>query len=190
MVLVVLTMLGGLVVGRLRGGRLRHLADAPLRAAWLAGLAAVAQFLFAVAPSPAAGVVLTAASQAGLLTFLWCNRYLAGALLVAVGSTLNSAVILANGAMPVSRDALLAIGRHPAEVGTGRHRLLAETDVLPWLADVIGLPLLRTVVSFGDVVLAAGIGLLVAHLMRPPRRGRAADGSAAQPVDGLDEPLA
>ena len=170
MVLVVLTVAGGVIVGLLRGGRLRHLADAPLRATWLAVVAAAAQFVFALAPSPTAGIVLTGISQAGLLAFLWCNRYLAGALLVAVGSTLNSLVILANGAMPVSRDALLAISRHPAEIVAGRHRLLTETDALPWLADTIALPLLRTVVSVGDVVLAAGIGLLVTNLMQPQRR--------------------
>ena len=170
MVLVVLTVAGGLLVGRLRGGRLRHLGDAPLRATWLAVVAAGAQFAFALAPSPTAGVVLTGISQAGLLTFLWCNRFLAGALLVAVGSLLNSIVIAVNGAMPVSRDAMLAISRHPAEVVAGRHRLLTESDPLPWLADVIPLPLLHTVVSVGDVVLAAGIGLLVTDLMQPRRR--------------------
>jgi hypothetical protein len=189
MVLVVLTVVAGLLVGFLRGGRLRHLADAPLRAAWLAGLAALAQFLFALAPTATSGVVLTALSQAGLLAFLWRNRYLAGATLVALGSLLNSLVILSNGAMPVSREALLAVSRLPAEVGAGRHRLLESTDALPWLADVIALPLLRTVVSAGDVVLAAGIGLLVADLMRP-RRQPEGSASAAQPVDGLDEPLA
>jgi hypothetical protein len=172
MVLIVLTVAGGLVVGLARGGRLRHLADAPLRATWLAVVAAGAQFVFALAPSPAAGVTLTAVSQAGLLAFLWCNRFLAGALLVAVGSLLNSAVIIANGAMPVSREALLAISRHPAEV-VGRHRLLTQTDALPWLADIIALPVLRTVVSAGDVILAAGIGLLMTQLLQPPRQRRA-----------------
>ena len=173
MVLVVLTVMGGVVVGALRGGRLRHMADAPLRATWLAVVAAGAQFVFALAPSATAGVVLTGISQAGLLAFLWCNRFLAGALLIAVGSLLNSIVIVANGAMPVSRDAVLAISRHPAEVLAGRHRLLTDTDALPWLADIIALPVLRTVVSVGDVILAAGIGLLVTNLMQP-RRGRTA----------------
>lgn len=185
MVLVVLTVLGALGVGYLRGGRLRHLSDAPLRAGWIAMLAAGAQFLYGVAPQPGLGPVLTSVSQAGLLAFLWLNRYLAGALLVALGSTLNTIVILANGAMPVSREALLKVSRHPAELAEGRHRLLVDTDVLPWLADVVGLPLLNTVVSPGDVVLAAGVGLLVTNLMLPRRRG-----SAAQPVDGLREPLA
>ena len=167
MVLVVLTVAVALVAGLLRGGRLRHLADAPVRAGVLVAVAAGAQVLHALAPGPVAAVVLTGMSEAALLAFLWCNRYLAGTVLAAVGSGLNTAVILANGAMPVSSDAILAISRHPAEITAGRHRLLADSDALPELADVIALPLLRTVVSIGDIVLAAGLGLLVIDLMRP-----------------------
>lgn len=170
MVLVLLTVAGAIAVGWLRGGRLRHLAAAPLRASVLVVVAAVAQLLHAFVAQPVAGTALTVASQTALLMFVWLNRWLAGALLIAVGSTLNSIVILANGAMPVAPEALLAIGRHPAEVGDARrHRLLTDSDALPWLADIFGLPLLGTVVSIGDVVLAAGIGMLVTALMRSRR---------------------
>lgn len=166
MVLVVLTVAGALIAGRLRGGRLRNLADAPIQASIFVAVAALAQFLHALAPSLTVAVSLTLLSESALLTFLWRNRLLAGTLLAAVGSAMNTAVIVANGAMPVSRDALLAIGRHPAEVTPGRHRLMTDADTLPALADIIGLPLLRTVVSVGDVVLAAGLALLVMDLMR------------------------
>ncbi|MDP9405291.1 MAG: DUF5317 domain-containing protein, partial [Actinomycetota bacterium] len=104
--------------------------------------------------------------------------------LVVVGAALNAVVIFANGAMPVSREALLAVARHPYEFAPGKHRLLEPGDPLPWLADVVPLPLLRTVVSVGDVVLAAGIALLVTNLMRRApriagRRARATADSAA-----------
>lgn len=168
MVLVAVTVVVALLVGAVRGGRLSNLATAPLRGGILVVGAAVAQFLHAVVPVAAAGVVLTGASQAALLTFLWWNRYLAGAVLVAIGSSLNTAVILANGAMPVSREAMVAVSRHPEEVSGARHRLLADGDALAGLADIIPLPLLRTVVSVGDVVLAAGVALLVVALMTTP----------------------
>lgn len=180
MVLVVLTVAVAVVAGRLRGGRFSHLADAPISAGSMVAVAALAQFLHAIAPGRAAAVSLTAISQGALLVFLWCNRYLAGTLLAAVGSLLNTAVILANGAMPVSRDAVLAISRHPAEVTSGRHRLLAGGDALPALADVIALPLLRTVVSVGDIVLAAGLALLVMDLMRE-RSGRSVSPGSTRP---------
>ena len=168
MVLVALTVAVALLVGWLRGGRLRHLAAVSFTGGPLVVAAAAAQFLFALAPTRAAAVALAAASQVALLTFLWWNRYLAGALLIAVGSALNCAVVVLNGAMPVSREAMFAIARHPAEIAGGRHRLLLPTDALPQLADIIGLPLLRTVVSIGDIVLAAGLGLLVVATMAPP----------------------
>lgn len=166
MVLVVISVAVALIAGRLRGGRFSHMGDAPIAAGWMLPVAVVAQVLHAITPGRAAAVSLTAISGGALLVFLWRNRYLAGTLLAAVGSALNSAVILANGAMPVSRDAVLAISRHPDEVSSGRHRLLEEGDALPALADTIALPLFRTVVSVGDIVLAAGLALLVMDLMR------------------------
>ena len=169
MVLIVVTVVLGVVSGLLRGGSVRHLTAASLRGAGLAVAAAVAQVVNAFVPAPAVAVAMTTVSQAALLGFLWLNRYAAGAFLVAVGSTCNAVVIVANGAMPVSREAIMAVARHPYEV-MGRHRLLEPGDALPWLADVIGLPVLRTVVSVGDVLLAAGVGLLVSALMQPPRR--------------------
>lgn len=172
MVLVALTVACAVLAGWLRGGRLRHLAALPFSGGVLVVVAAVAQVLFALAPSPPAAVVLPVLSQAALLTFLWLNRFLAGALLIAVGSLLNTVVVLANGAMPVSRDAMIAIGRHPAELVAGRHRLLTDGDVLPQLADIVALPLLRTIVSVGDIVLAAGLGLLVVAGMAMPSHGR------------------
>ena len=179
MVLVVVTVACAVLAGWLRGGRLQHLAALPFSGGVLALVAAAAQALFALAPSAPVGLALTAVSQLALLAFLWRNRFLAGALLIAAGSLMNTIVVLANGAMPVSRQALLAIGRHPAEVQPGRHRLMTETDVLPQLADIVALPLLRTIVSVGDIVLAAGLGLLVVAAMAPPRTARGSRADAA-----------
>jgi hypothetical protein len=178
MVLVAVTVVCALIAGRVRGGRLRHLAALPFTGGVLVLVAAISQVLFALAPSRVAAIVLTVVSQAALLTFLWLNRYLPGALLIAVGSSLNTVVVLANGAMPVARDAMIAIGRHPAELAAGRHRLLTDTDALPRLADVIALPLLQTIVSVGDIVLAAGLGLLVVSAMATPRPDRSASADA------------
>ena len=168
MLLVIVTVAAAVVVGRLRGGRFGNLSAASLRGGVFAVAAAASQVAYALAPRPVTATVFTGVSQAALLAFLWCNRYAAGVFLAAVGSLMNTAVIMANGAMPVSRDAILLVSRHPDELVGGRHRLLTEHDVLPWLADIIGLPLLRSVVSLGDIVLAAGIGLMVVQLMRTP----------------------
>jgi hypothetical protein len=167
-VLVVLVVFAGLVTGWLRGGRVRHLGDVHLRGGWLAVAAGLGQVALALVP--AAPRVLLAVPLAALVVFLWANRMLPGLGLLVLGLALNAAVIAVNGAMPVSRDAVLAVGAHPAEVAGARHRLLDDGDRLAPLADVVPLPALRTVVSAGDVVLAAGVAVLFANLMRPPRR--------------------
>jgi hypothetical protein len=172
MVLVVVTVTVALVAGVARGGRLSNLAEAPIRAGAFVAVAALAQFAHALVPGAPAAVAFTLLSEAALLAFLWSNRYLGGVLLAAIGSALNTAVIVANGAMPVSRDALQAIARAETAVASGRHRLLEPGDPLAALADVIALPVLRTVISVGDIILAAGLGLLVFDLLRDrPARG-------------------
>lgn len=189
MVLVVPICAVALVVGWLRGGRIAHLAHVTLRSSWLVLLGFAAQLLLLgltarADPAGVAGLPLLVVSQVALLAFLWRNRLLTGMPLVFAGFLLNAVVILANGAMPVAAGALEAVSGRPAALVPGKHRLLGPGDTLPWLADVLPIPLLRTVVSVGDVVLAAGVGVLVVDLMRqrPPggsRRSRSDSPRAA-----------
>ena len=191
MVLVIVTVVLGTAVGYLGGGRLRRLADVDLSRVWLLVVAFGAQVLLngltaAGVRTGAAGTALLVASQAALVGFVWANRVLPGMLLVAVGFGLNALVIVANGAMPVSRDAIAALTSEPVEIAVGKHRLLEAGDPLPWLADVIPVPVLRQVVSIGDVVLALGVAVLVAALMLPRGRHavrRSADAREDRPVD-------
>lgn len=164
-----------LVTGWARGGRLRNLGHVTLRSSWLVLVGFGAQVLLGLltdraGPEGVAGLPLLVVSQAALLAFLWRNRLQPGLPLVFLGFLLNAVVILANGAMPVSPAALEAVAGRPVALVPGKHDLLRPGDPLPWLADVLPLPLLRMVVSVGDVVLAAGVGVLVVHLMhaRPP----------------------
>lgn len=175
------------LVSYLRGGRLRRIADARLRLPWLlfAGLAlqigvdlAAGRELLADA-SPA-GLSLLIVSQVLVVIWLVLNRHLPGVVLVAIGLALNAAVIAANGAMPVDPDAMQALGLGPLEVPPGKHTLLTEATRLPWLADIFPLPPLRSIISVGDVVIAAGLLPLTHALMtwrtERERRGGARDG--------------
>jgi hypothetical protein len=175
MLLVGVTVAAAVVVGWLRGGRLRNLGAVSLRRPWLLAVSVGAQLMLAAVaraggPAEALALPLLVASQVALAGFLLANLGLPGILLVTAGAVANAAVILANGAMPVSRAALLAVSPRAVDFEPAKHRLLSDGDRLSWLADVIPLPLLRTVVSAGDVVLAAGVAVLVAGLMRddPP----------------------
>lgn len=100
--------------------------------------------------------------------------------LIACGWALNLLVIVLNGGMPVSRSALERAGLGSVDsVAHGhlaKHVWTNQTTTLRALGDVIPLPWLRGVVSPGDIVIAFGIGLLVAAATRTSRsQGRGND---------------
>lgn len=175
--LVAATMALGVAIGWLRGGRLARLEQVNLRAVPLLGLAAAAQvlvFLGAADAALSARRGLLGAAHAGALGFLWANRRLPGAALIAVGTAANALVTVANGAMPVSARALRTMDAEIHRLPAGRHVLADSVGGgarLPWLADMIPLPVLETVVSVGDVLLAAGAGVLLSGLMTRPATG-------------------
>ena len=111
--------------------------------------------------------------------FLVGNARLPGVPLVALGLLLNVVVIGANAAMPVSVDAAARAGISRAELGLARDAMRVPTGPdtrLGSLGDVVpvALPRWPQVVSPGDVLVAAGVGLLLltAGARRPqtPRR--------------------
>jgi hypothetical protein len=178
MLLVAVILLLALVAGWLAGGDVRNLAAIRLTATWLVFVAVGAQAPLAGlvalgAPGPALSRPLLGLSHLALIAFIAVNRHAPGMLLILVGFGLNAAVIVANGAMPVSPEALASLGGDPG-FAAGKHMLLDEATALPWLADIIAVPGLRMVVSVGDIVLAVGVGVLVVAQMRrfPPQPGR------------------
>lgn len=181
-VLVVLVLAVGLSYAR--GGRLARIADAPLRWPSLLFLGVALQ---AVVDLLAARGVISDASDLGwagllvsqllVIAFIAANWQLPGVTLVAIGLLLNAVVIAANNAMPVDPAAIRALGLDGATLPPGKHTLMTETTRLPWLADIWALPPLRSIISVGDVVLAAGLvpitHALMTHRSAAMRRGRA-----------------
>lgn len=175
-------------VSYLRGGRLGHVADAPLRWTWLLFTGVAVQFAvtFAagrgwLADAGAAGWSLLLVSQLLVVAFLVTNRSLPGTWLVAAGLALNAVVMAANGAMPVDPAAIRAIGVDGAEVPPGKHTLMTSSTRLPWLGDVIPVPPLRSIISVGDIVLALGLLPMTHALMRPPAQVEPGDDPAGSP---------
>ena len=127
------------------------------------------------APARAVAVVL----EVLLVTlFLVANRRVTGVPLVALGLLCNVAVVVANGAMPVSVSAATRSGVAPADlhlasdplrepIGSGT-RLRQLGDTVP-----VALPWHPQAVSPGDLLVAAGVGLLVVSGARRPARRRA-----------------
>lgn len=106
----------------------------------------------------------------GLLgAFAWVNRRLPAVWLVMVGLALNILVIAVNSGMPVSAGALDVAGARAeglAGAGTLKHHLMGPGDRLTPLGDVIGVPPpIGAVISIGDVLLYAGIAILVVAVM-------------------------
>jgi hypothetical protein len=167
----------GLLAATLIGGA--RLASLRLRAVRLLVVAAAVQVgTSALAPGSGAArlaaLVLTAL-LVGL--FVVGNRHVAGTPLIGAGLLLNVLVVAANGAMPVSLSAASDAGLSRAELGLARDAMREPVDDgtwLPLLGDVVpvSLPWRPQVVSPGDVLVAAGVGLLLVASGRrqAPRR--------------------
>ena len=183
MMLVLIVIGLAVCVGFAAGGSLRPFER--FRVHWwgvaLAGLA-LQGIPLASGVSRPVGTVVLIGSYALLGAFAWVNRRLPAVWLVMAGLALNLLVIGVNGGMPVSAAALETAGASAEGlVGTGtlKHHLMGPTDDLTPLGDVIGIPPpIGTVISIGDVLLYAGVAILVVAVMlgrsgenrRPPAR--------------------
>ena len=189
-------------LGYLLGGRLHHLEA--LRPRWwglvLLGLA----IQFVPLPEGVAGTDLVirnavlALSYSLLLTFALVNVRMPGMFLVVIGLACNMTVIVANGGMPASAQALIDSGQEDVvayvrEQGADKHHLLTDDDQLTFLADVIAVPQpIGQAVSVGDILVYAGLTWLIVATMRGwtpsarpaasrPRRGKHRRGADREP---------
>ncbi|HEX9774261.1 MAG TPA: DUF5317 domain-containing protein [Actinomycetota bacterium] len=164
-------IVAGLLIGYARGGRIRNINSSRVRwlpVAWSAALLQIAAQFLPRSWSVAAFAFIVA-SYFVLFAFAGKNFRVTGMAFVALGAALNFAVILANQGMPVSQDAAVRAGI-PADqthqlVVRGKHFITTDDDVLlrP-LSDII--PFRHPhVVSIGDLVIWAGLILLIQDLM-------------------------
>lgn len=178
----------GIVLGLLAGGRLENLASVKLRLiqALFFGLFLryATQFALEAGSGPADSLRLPlfGAGFLFLLAGLWANREQPGLPLAFVGILLNAIAMTSNGGyMPVWEPSVLAAGFPATELGTAFHRIVGTAaggisgDFLAQagpLGDIIPIPIpfIRNVASIGDVFLAAGLAFfLFATTVRSPR---------------------
>ncbi|MGW0657638.1 DUF5317 family protein [Streptodolium elevatio] len=161
--LAVLVLVLALGAGALLGGRVSGLSRLPVRhLPWL-GCAFAAQLIAALVSDPTVHQLALLGSAALAARFAAGNLHLAGIPLAASGLLLNALVIVLNGGMPLSEhaaaragvplDGAAAAGRVVAGADT-RFNALGESIPVP-------LPVLPEVDSPGDLLVAAGVGLLV-----------------------------
>ncbi len=179
--MLVLIVIGlAVCVGFIAGGSLRPFER--LTVHWwgvaLAGLA-LQGISLAGGIGRSAGSAVLVGSYGLLVAFAWVNRRLPASWLVMAGLVLNILVIGVNGGMPVSASALQTAGASAEGLlgaGTAKHHLMGPGDSLTPLGDVIGIPApIGAVISIGDVLLYAGVAVLVVMIML----GRSGENSRA-----------
>jgi len=166
---VVGAVVGGLLAGVILGGSLYRLERLTLRSLSLLVAAVAVQVVASLVFGGIPYVIGLVLSLLLATAFVARNPHLAGRGLLVGGLVLNAAVIIANGAMPVHRGAAerAGVSLHSL-VADPRHRTEDASTHLSLLDDRIPLPLPvgAQVLSVGDVLVAAGAGLLIAQAMR------------------------
>ena len=158
----------GVVLG-LFGRRSRY--GAP-RAALLAIVVAALQLAAIPSDGRLRMVMLVSSALLAVVWLVW-QRHLAS-LLLAIGAATNLFVIAINGGMPVDPQAVEAVGGSGVVVTEGRfynHIPMDTGTKLSCLGDRIPIPIHRSVLSLGDVLMMAGTALWIADAVRGWRAG-------------------
>jgi hypothetical protein len=158
------------------GGDLRRLAGLRLRHPWLL-LAALGTQAWLIARPGRQTPFLTALELGAYplaLAFLYVNRRIPGALIIAIGAASNFLAIAVNGGiMPAARGALLLAGRPLDYHGLYANSAALVHPRLLFLGDVFAIPAslpFANTFSIGDVVIAIGavVAVLRTTLGVPP----------------------
>lgn len=167
----------------LRHGSLRGLLRVRLRAVWLIWSAAGVQFVRVTDPAAAGavlhyrhGVVPVLVTWAFGAAFVLVNlRGRAGAVraglaALVLGCTLNTLVVAVNGRMPFSAGAARRVGFTEEAITqtSTRYAPVSPHTMLPAFGDLIPVPPLQSVVSVGDLLMFAGIAVVLVALARTP----------------------
>jgi len=176
----------GVALGYLLGGRLAGFRTVRVRALWLVWLAAAVQFAQYSLPGvrhvveDMAGVPMLALVFALVLAWLavnlprWPAAIRVAGLAIVLGASLNATAIAVNGRMPYDPVAAAGVGLR-AGIETPKNEPAGAHTRLGFLGDTVPIPLLRKVVSPGDIVISGGATALVVLVMRRRRPGLTAE---------------
>ncbi len=173
MSIAAVTVVAGVLLALLAGGRPSYAADRPIRAlnaVWAGVALQIGPQLVDVGGR--LGLALVLAGYGLLVAFAVVNLRLVGMPIALVGLALNLTVIALNAGMPVRAEALVAADQASwaelptVDLGAKRHIERAD-DRLAFLGDTLPIEPLHEVVSFGDLILAAGVGDVAFRLLRP-----------------------
>jgi hypothetical protein len=182
----------GIVIAACRGGR-----PTPPRQ-WQVEWAVPGGLALGVVVATRIGIsdsgVLLAGALGVLVAVCLANLHLPGTGVLALGLLANLLPLALVGATPVDPEALTSVGADTGSI-LPTQALVRDTTPVPVLAARIPVPVAGAVVSFGDLIAAAGLGALAHSLLLLGRRrpgipvGRIlADGPLTLTVDGPTAP--
>lgn len=170
-----------MLVGLMRRGSVRNLAQIPLRHTFLFVLPFLLFGCLVFLMRKTSGTEFAFFVRIGnviqyviLLAAIALNVHIPEMRIIGAGTFLNALVLSVNGGMmPASLAAMKAAGIPNAICGdTVRHILMTPNTRLNFLADIVpiylGNPYLSEVASIGDVIIAIGVFILIQrYLCRP-----------------------
>lgn len=188
-------VVAGIIAGVAFGGDWRRLATFSLKL-WPVLVLAVGLRLVGAFAFPDAPLALYLISLLGVAVVACWNWRVPGALLIAVGTSLNLIVAALNAGMPYDPVLAAAVGARPPS--DALHVLLRSDTRLEFLSDVIPVGPIHSVFSLGDFLNALG-GFLIpfmwlqapaqANAAKTPRSPNFAFFWAAQAVSRFGDPI-
>ena len=189
------TILLALIVGAAAGGGIPRLADLKLRWTWLLLLALLLRLLAGLSRQTGFGADIPVGwafivAYGLIFIWLWGNWRVPGLQIASVGIAANLVAVVINaGQMPIWSAAYFAAGFTLADIANDPFHFLLQTDTVSefvarggLFGDVVPLPvpIIRDVVSIGDILLALGIFWAIVYSMtrtNAPSRGAYAIGT-------------
>ncbi len=177
--LYILAVVLGLVLGLALKGSLRNFTNFNIRYKWIFISAFLIQLSYQILCagiySPLSDYSFYVQAFIFLLLYIgiWFNRHYLGAALTGIGSFLNVLVMMSNGGkMPVSANIINSVmldeNLKSTLLSDGRHVLAGESTRLALLMDNMYIPGFfgtgMRIVSIGDLVVVAGLFILVTEL--------------------------
>ena len=162
----------GCLIGRLRGGSWSGVTSARIHGTgWL--VMGITTILVLNLIGPAFPLAWALVGTMCFLVFGLKNLQITGMIIMLLGLLMNTAPLLANGAMPVSDLALQSVGSVD-ESGTSEITGLRESTStatrLAAFGDVIPVPIVNSVVSLGDLVMLVALADIASNLLLRARR--------------------
>jgi hypothetical protein len=166
-------MVLGLVAGLVTGGSIDNFSRIRFRWPMVVIVAVVIRFVILATPLnrvDGAQYVYAVSLVAIVAWTAWHFDRLPGVWLITAGGALNLAVILANGArMPVASGLAASLVK---KGHLGQYTLMGAGTNLNPLGDWISVPPFPEAYSPGDLVIGAGLGLVMFLLTRGPRESK------------------